>query len=252
MGEVADETRATLDKLQSSLDLLHGVVTGVDTAQQQMRAQLEHQAAAIESSATKHDDTARILQALLTKLQRLEGGAVTRPPQEEEETDPSVLFVKGNSTTRPTSPHWTSNAAGATSSLAHHGGPDPGGGGFLGGGRAGGAGGGGSGGAGGGGPGGAGGGGIGGAGGGGFGGPGGGRTCSAHHDQGGRPQMPKMPFPRFDGEQPRIWHDKCYDYFRAFNISATFWLTTATLHMDGNTAIWLQAYKQRHTLSTWP
>jgi hypothetical protein len=37
MGEAAEETSATLARLQSSLDLLRGVVAGVDTAQQQMR-----------------------------------------------------------------------------------------------------------------------------------------------------------------------------------------------------------------------
>jgi hypothetical protein len=44
MGEAVEETSATLARLESSLDLLHGVVTRVDTTQQQMRAQLEHQA----------------------------------------------------------------------------------------------------------------------------------------------------------------------------------------------------------------
>jgi hypothetical protein len=33
-----------------------------------MRAQLDHQAAVIEVGATKHNETARILQALLGKL----------------------------------------------------------------------------------------------------------------------------------------------------------------------------------------
>jgi hypothetical protein len=37
-----------------------------------------------------------------------------------------------------------------------------------------------------------------------------------------------------------------------FNISPTLWLTTATLHLDGNAAIWLQSYKQRHALGGWP
>jgi hypothetical protein len=64
--------------------------------------------------------------------------------------------------------------------------------------------------------------------------------------------MPKMAFPCFDGEHPRIWRDKCYDYFRAFNIRAALWLTMATLHMDGNAAVWLQSYKKRHELGNWP
>jgi hypothetical protein len=38
MGEAVEETAATLLRLQSSLDLLHGVVSNIDTSQQQMRA----------------------------------------------------------------------------------------------------------------------------------------------------------------------------------------------------------------------
>lgn len=64
--------------------------------------------------------------------------------------------------------------------------------------------------------------------------------------------MPKMMFPRFSGEHPQIWKDQCLDYFRVFNISPLLWLTTATLHLDGNAAIWLQSYKLRHELSGWP
>jgi hypothetical protein len=66
MGEAVDQTDASPLQIQSSLDLLHGMVANIDTAQQQqqMRAQLEHQAAAISNGATKHDDTARILVAL--------------------------------------------------------------------------------------------------------------------------------------------------------------------------------------------
>ena len=30
--------------------------------------------------------------------------------------------------------------------------------------------------------------------------------------------LPKMPFPQFTGEQPRIWKDKCLNYFRIFEI----------------------------------
>lgn len=251
MGEVAEETRAMLDRLQSSLDLLHGVVAGIDTTQKQMRAQQEIQAAAIESGATKHDDTARILQSLLTKLNLLEPGEAAR--RQAEEVD-NIIINTGDTTTQPASPHWVGDTAGATSSgAAHSKGPtfDPGGAGFLGGGAVGGAGGGGFGGAGGGGLGGAGGGRTGGIGGGGVG-VGGGRSSSSNHDGPGRPQMPKMPFPRFDGTHPRIWKDKCHDYFRFFNISAPLWLTTATLHMDGNAAIRLQAYRKRHELGTWP
>jgi hypothetical protein len=60
-----------------------------------------------------------------------------------------------------------------------------------------------------------------------------------------------MSFPRFNGDQPRIWKDKCLDYFRLFNVNPSLWLISCTLHMDGNAALWLKAYKLRHEISTW-
>jgi hypothetical protein len=143
MGEAAEETRATLDRLQSSLDLLRGVVTGIDTTQKQMRAQQEIQAAAIESGADKHDDTARILQALLVKLNLVEQGTMNRPPPSAAKPDSCAVFTTGLSTTQPSSPHWVGDTASATSSGAVHSKGlafDPRGVGFLGGSAAGGAG----------------------------------------------------------------------------------------------------------------
>jgi hypothetical protein len=53
-------------------------------------------------------------------------------------------------------------------------------------------------------------------------------------------------------KHPRVWRDKCHDYFRVFNVSPMLWVTTTTLHMDGNAAIWLQAFRQRHDIGQWP
>jgi hypothetical protein len=61
-----------------------------------------------------------------------------------------------------------------------------------------------------------------------------------------------MSFPRFDGGQPRIWKDKCLDYFHLFNVNPALWLVSATLHMDRNAALWLKAYRLRHEINTWP
>jgi hypothetical protein len=115
MGEAA-ATAETLKQLQSSPDLLHGVVAGVDTAQQQMRAQLDHQAAAIESSATKHDDTTRILQALMAQLKIGETGVADKSPPADEEPDPGEMLNSGTSHLFHTKAKWTANTAGASSS----------------------------------------------------------------------------------------------------------------------------------------
>jgi hypothetical protein len=223
MGEAVEETGATLLRIQSSLDLLHGVVANIDTEQKQMRAQLDHQAAAIADSNNKHDDTTRILAGLMDKLHILERAADDKAARSDSPADPTRAAATGLSVVHPVMPQWTGNAPGAsTSSAPRMSGVqiDPGGDGILGGG--------------------------------GHGGVGGGRSGAPNQDMAGRAPMPKMPFPRFDGVHPRVWRDKCHDYFRAFNISPTLWVTTATLHMDGNAAIWLQAFRQRHALGPWP
>ena len=51
--------------------------------------------------------------------------------------------------------------------------------------------------------------------------------------------VPKMSFPKFTGVNPRIWKDKCLDYFHLFNVSESFWTTLASLNMDGQAAKWL-------------
>lgn len=72
------------------------------------------------------------------------------------------------------------------------------------------------------------------------------------HQGGGRQVIPKMSFPKFDGSFPRIWRDKCLDYFKVFNISPVMWLTAATLHLEGNAAHWYQAFKLRNDVQNWP
>lgn len=71
-----------------------------------------------------------------------------------------------------------------------------------------------------------------------------------HRDQGGdthskRGFMPKMSFPRFDGNNPCIWKDKCTDYFHLMDIPESMWATAASLHMEGNAEKWMQVYKRK-------
>jgi hypothetical protein len=49
-----------------------------------------------------------------------------------------------------------------------------------------------------------------------------------------RSHLPEMSFPRFDGQNPKIWKDKCMDYFTVFNLPPQSWVPTATMHFDDN------------------
>jgi hypothetical protein len=48
----------------------------------------------------------------------------------------------------------------------------------------------------------------------------------------------EMPFPKFDGADPRVWLDKCLDYFHIFKVSEAMWLQVASLHLEGIAACW--------------
>lgn len=84
----------------------------------------------------------------------------------------------------------------------------------------------------------------------GTGGVGGGRPGHGS-EQSSKSHQLKMLFSWIDGDQRRICKDKCLDYFRLFNVHPSLWLTSATLHMDGNAALWLRAYHLRHEVNSW-
>jgi hypothetical protein len=65
------------------------------------------------------------------------------------------------------------------------------------------------------------------------------------------PALSKMSFPKFHGEHPHIWLDKCVDYFCIFNIPECLWSTTASIHMEDNAAKWMQVYKMKRGLGDW-
>jgi hypothetical protein len=60
-----------------------------------------------------------------------------------------------------------------------------------------------------------------------------------------------MSFLKFTGENPRIWKDKCLDYFHIFNIPEALWTPTASMNVDGPAAKWLQVYNLKNGLGTW-
>ncbi|WVZ52496.1 hypothetical protein U9M48_003550 [Paspalum notatum var. saurae] len=63
--------------------------------------------------------------------------------------------------------------------------------------------------------------------------------------------LPKLHFPSFDGTNPKIWKEKCLDYFKIFNITEQMWVTAASIHFEDKVAKWLSAYKQQKSLGTW-
>jgi hypothetical protein len=52
---------------------------------------------------------------------------------------------------------------------------------------------------------------------------------------------PQAVFPKFDGDNPRLWCRACEKYFRVYAVSEEFWVEYATLHFIGNAALWFQS-----------
>lgn len=57
--------------------------------------------------------------------------------------------------------------------------------------------------------------------------------------------LPKMEFPKFDGENPRLWKARCEMYFEVFGVSEHMKTRFAALNFEGPAASWLQTLELR-------
>jgi hypothetical protein len=53
-------------------------------------------------------------------------------------------------------------------------------------------------------------------------------------------KLPKMNFPKFEGENPRLWKSRCENYFEMYLVDSYMWVKIATMHFEGQVALWLQ------------
>lgn len=62
---------------------------------------------------------------------------------------------------------------------------------------------------------------------------------------------PRVELPRFDGANPRLWQDRCEDYFQHWNTPSHLWIQYASAQFEGSTARWLEAARRRIPRATW-
>ena len=80
---------------------------------------------------------------------------------------------------------------------------------------------------------------------------------SSHFHDGARkispraPHLPKQHSPLFDGDNPRLWRDRCEMYFEVFFVSAGLKTIFAALNFKGAAATWLQTIERRGRISDW-
>jgi hypothetical protein len=61
-------------------------------------------------------------------------------------------------------------------------------------------------------------------------------------------KLPKMNFPKFDGDNPKLWKSHCEDYFEMYGVDPLVWVKVSSMHFEGTAARWLQSidHKVRH------
>lgn len=62
---------------------------------------------------------------------------------------------------------------------------------------------------------------------------------------------PSISFPKFTGENPKLWKTLCEQYFSMFGIHTSFWVPMASLNFSGSAAIWLQSVQKKLTGFDW-
>jgi hypothetical protein len=81
------------------------------------------------------------------------------------------------------------------------------------------------------------------------------RGYSSYHQPHHEPRefkLPKIDFPKFEGEHPQVWKEKCEKYFCMYNVPVNVWVPFATINFRGNAELWFQSYKAQHSVGTWP
>lgn len=64
-------------------------------------------------------------------------------------------------------------------------------------------------------------------------------------------KLPKMHFPQFDGDNPKLWKTRCENYFDMYGVDESLWIKVATMHFSGVAARWLQAVERKLKGCSW-
>jgi hypothetical protein len=67
----------------------------------------------------------------------------------------------------------------------------------------------------------------------------------------GSGRLPFMDFPRFTGENPKLWQSRCEDYFVMFDTDPALWISVAAIQFEGAAARWLQAVQSKIVSVSW-
>lgn len=66
-----------------------------------------------------------------------------------------------------------------------------------------------------------------------------------------RAPAPKIEFPKFDGENPKLWQQQCETYFEVFRVQPCLRTRYAALGFQGNAALWFQGVETKGRVEDW-
>lgn len=70
-----------------------------------------------------------------------------------------------------------------------------------------------------------------------------------NHNPSGR--IPKLEFPRFDGDNPRRWKTRAEKYFHMNSVLESLWIEIFEMHFDGVASLWFQSIEHLVPTLTW-
>jgi hypothetical protein len=70
-------------------------------------------------------------------------------------------------------------------------------------------------------------------------------------DEHARAPAPKIEFPKFDGENPKLWQQQCETYFEVFCVQPCMRTRYAALGFQGNAALWFQGVEATRRIEHW-
>lgn len=63
--------------------------------------------------------------------------------------------------------------------------------------------------------------------------------------------QPKMDFPKFDGDNPRLWRERSENYFALYSVQSELRTRFAALNFTGSAALWLQKIEADGRIEDW-
>jgi hypothetical protein len=75
--------------------------------------------------------------------------------------------------------------------------------------------------------------------------------CQSFPTSGNASRMPKLNFPKFDGENPKLWIKRSQDYFELRQVDSKNWIKIASMYFTKAAACWLQSVEKRVQTVSW-